>query len=859
MKTIYINFKNPEELRVLIVENGRLTGYEAEFLGRHNRKGDIYKGRITRVEPGLEAAFVDYGDGKDGFLPFRDIDRSLLLPGDDLPIAARVPPGGEMLVQIEKDRRGEKGAALTTHISLAGAFLVLMPLGRGKNSVSQQAPSKRRSETAAVLRELPVPSGMNVIVRTAGVGRGADELKWDLESYLSPLWRAIETAGSQQKAPLLIYREANLLVRAARSHIWGDIDRIVCDTPGSFREISDFLALVNPDMGSRVSYHEGDGDMLSEAIEAQVDRIFEREIGLPSGGKVVFDRTEALVAIDVNSARSRSGADIEETALTTNLEAAQAVALHLRLRDLSGLIVVDFIDMMSADNRAAVEREFRTLLRVDRAQVRSTGISQFGMMELSRQRLDTELDEAHGRACPTCNGAGRVRRSDSFALSLLRSLRAEAVKPKASAIFLRAPLETAVYLLNEKRIELRRLEDLGQCDIFVTPDADMNPPNYSLRLFADKTAGAEAAAAEEKAARAAKDKESTRQPSRRQPLPAVRSMAPQEPAPRRAAESSPESASSPAPDSLSAKASSLWRDIVKFFSGAAATDDAKESSRAAPERGRQKSRKGEPRGKEGKSPSRDRDRARDDTPRAERERAPAGSRSNGRGDSRAAARDDDEGRNRSRGDDEGRGRSRGRRRGGRNRNTGGEARREQRDESAPANERSADSEAKRERAPRNDYAPASERTADSAPAAPTAPTNDRATESETKRARAPRNDFASAGGRSEDSAPTSEITSEITTDWMEVPAEKPRAQKSSSSPKVESAPAPAPKAAAVSQKPPPPPPPPIEDDPRFKEVKTSYGGESRSVAAVVELETPTAPPPVVAADLHQIETRREGK
>ena len=545
MKTIYINFKNPEELRVLIVENGRLTGYEAEFLGRHNRKGDIYKGRITRVEPGLEAAFVDYGDGKDGFLPFRDIDRSLLLPGDDLPIAARVPPGGEMLVQIEKDRRGEKGAALTTHISLAGAFLVLMPLGRGKNSVSQQAPSKRRSETAAVLRELPVPSGMNVIVRTAGVGRGADELKWDLESYLSPLWRAIETAGSQQKAPLLIYREANLLVRAARSHIWGDIDRIVCDTPGSFREISDFLALVNPDMGSRVSYHEGDGDMLSEAIEAQVDRIFEREIGLPSGGKVVFDRTEALVAIDVNSARSRSGADIEETALTTNLEAAQAVALHLRLRDLSGLIVVDFIDMMSADNRAAVEREFRTLLRVDRAQVRSTGISQFGMMELSRQRLDTELDEAHGRACPTCNGAGRVRRSDSFALSLLRSLRAEAVKPKASAIFLRAPIETAVYLLNEKRIELRRLEDLGQCDIFVTPDADMNPPNYSLRLFADKTAGAEAAAAEEKAARAAKDKDSTRQPSRRQPLPAVRSMAPQEPAPRRAAESSPESASSP--------------------------------------------------------------------------------------------------------------------------------------------------------------------------------------------------------------------------------------------------------------------------------------------------------------------------
>ena len=545
MKTIYINFKNPEELRVLIVENGRLTGYEAEFLGRHNRKGDIYKGRITRVEPGLEAAFVDYGDGKDGFLPFRDIDRSLLLPGDDLPIAARVPPGGEMLVQIEKDRRGEKGAALTTHISLAGAFLVLMPLGRGKNSVSQQAPSKRRSETAAVLRELPVPSGMNVIVRTAGVGRGADELKWDLESYLSPLWRAIETAGSQQKAPLLIYREANLLVRAARSHIWGDIDRIVCDTPGSFREISDFLALVNPDMGSRVSYHEGDGDMLSEAIEAQVDRIFEREIGLPSGGKVVFDRTEALVAIDVNSARSRSGADIEETALTTNLEAAQAVALHLRLRDLSGLIVVDFIDMMSADNRAAVEREFRTLLRVDRAQVRSTGISQFGMMELSRQRLDTELDEAHGRACPTCNGAGRVRRSDSFALSLLRSLRAEAVKPKASAIFLRAPIETAVYLLNEKRIELRRLEDLGQCDIFVTPDADMNPPNYSLRLFADKTAGAEAAAAEEKAARAAKDKDSTRQPSRRQPLPAVRSMAPQEPAPRRAAESSPESTSSP--------------------------------------------------------------------------------------------------------------------------------------------------------------------------------------------------------------------------------------------------------------------------------------------------------------------------
>ena len=306
-----------------------------------------------------------------------------------------------------------------------------MPLGRGKNSVSQQAPSKRRSETAAVLRELPVPSGMNVIVRTAGVGRGADELKWDLESYLSPLWRAIETAGSQQKAPLLIYREANLLVRAARSHIWGDIDRIVCDTPGSFREISDFLALVNPDMGSRVSYHEGDGDMLSEAIEAQVDRIFEREIGLPSGGKVVFDRTEALVAIDVNSARSRSGADIEETALTTNLEAAQAVALHLRLRDLSGLIVVDFIDMMSADNRAAVEREFRTLLRVDRAQVRSTGISQFGMMELSRQRLDTEWTKR--TVAPARHATARARaplgffRAVAFAQFARRGGQAESV------------------------------------------------------------------------------------------------------------------------------------------------------------------------------------------------------------------------------------------------------------------------------------------------------------------------------------------------------------------------------------------------------------------------------------------------
>ena len=487
MKRILISTKHPEESRVVITENGRLADFDHEVAGRENRKGDIYKGVVSRIEPSLEAAFVDFGDEKNGFLPFKDIPRALAQNGgsengEGSSSSSSSPPikeGDSVLVQIGRDHVSEKGAALTMNISLAGCYLVLMPLQPGGRQITKQSDRRSRDEMMERLRELNPPRGMSVILRTAGLGRAAEELSWDLD-YLLKLWGALAEAGEKQKGPILVYRENNILLRAIRDHHRPDVAEVVCDNATDHEEISAFMSLVFPDQTGRVKLDEG--EIIDDAMEEQIEEIFAREVAAPSGARVVFDTTEALVAIDVNSAKLRRGENIEETALRANLAAAEIVARQLRLRDLGGLVVVDFIDMENEKNRAQVEQHFRQLLRKDRARVRTTEISRFGMMELSRQRLSQSVVDAHDRPCPRCSGSGVVRRDESFALTLLRRIRAQAGRGEGTAILAQAPEAAAVHLLNEKRADLRRLEEEFGREIVVIPDSEMHPPECRIRL-----------------------------------------------------------------------------------------------------------------------------------------------------------------------------------------------------------------------------------------------------------------------------------------------------------------------------------------------------------------------------------------
>ena len=482
MKRILISTKHPEESRVVITENGRLADFDHEVAGRENRKGDIYKGVVSRIEPSLEAAFVDFGDEKNGFLPFKDIPRVLTNSenGEDAPSSPQpLKEGDSVLVQIGRDHVSEKGAALTMNISLAGCYLVLMPLQPGGRQITKQSDRRSRDEMMERLRELNPPRGMSVILRTAGLGRAAEELSWDLD-YLLKLWGALAEAGEKQKGPILVYRENNILLRAIRDHHRPDVEEVVCDNPTDHEEISAFMSLVFPDQTGQVKLDEG--EIIDDALETQIEEIFAREVAAPSGARVVFDTTEALVAIDVNSAKLRRGENIEETALRANLAAAEIIARQLRLRDLGGLVVVDFIDMENEKNRAQVEQHFRQLLRKDRARVRTTEISRFGMMELSRQRLSQSVVDAHDRPCPRCSGSGVVRRDESFALTILRRIRAQAGRGEGTAILAQAPEAAAVHLLNEKRADLRRLEEEFGREIVVIPDSEMHPPECRIRL-----------------------------------------------------------------------------------------------------------------------------------------------------------------------------------------------------------------------------------------------------------------------------------------------------------------------------------------------------------------------------------------
>jgi len=483
MKRMLFNATHAEQLRVAIVDGQKLLDLDIETAGREQRKSNIYKGLVTRVEPSLEACFVDYGEERHGFLPFKEISRQYFKPGVEVArakISDAISEGQELIVQVEKEERGNKGAALTTFVSLAGRYLVLMPNNPRGGGVSRRVEGEDRQELREAIDQLDLPAGMSVIARTAGLGRAVEELQWDLK-YLMQLWKAITDAVSQVKAPELIYLESSLVIRAIRDYFSPDIGEILIDTEDVFNQAKTFVDLVMPDVAARVKRYRDDVPLFSRfQIEHQIETAHSRQVPLPAGGAIVIDHTEALVAIDVNSAQATRGSDIEETALRTNLEAAEEAARQLRLRDLGGLIVIDFIDMEDARNQRAVEQRLKDALHFDRARVQMGKISRFGLMELSRQRLRPALSEGSHVTCPRCNGVGQVRDTESSALHILRILQEEAMKESTAALHAQVPVDVATYLLNEKRPDLAKLEARLKVSIVLIPNKFLETPHYNI-------------------------------------------------------------------------------------------------------------------------------------------------------------------------------------------------------------------------------------------------------------------------------------------------------------------------------------------------------------------------------------------
>lgn len=483
MKRMLFNATQQEELRVAIVDGQKLIDIDIETTGREQRKSNIYKGVITRIEPSLEACFVNYGEERHGFLPFKEVARSYFKEGIDVRNASikdALREGQEIVVQVEKEERGNKGAALTSFISLAGRYLVLMPNNPRGGGVSRRVEGEDRQELRETMDKLDLPAGMSVIARTAGIGRSVEELQWDL-NYLMQLWRAIEGAGQSAPGAFLIYQESSLVIRAIRDYFQPDIGEILIDTDDIYEQAQQFMSHVMPDMVHRVKRYRDDVPLFSRfQIEHQIETAYSRTVPLPSGGAIVIDHTEALVSIDVNSARATRGSDIETTALHTNLEAADEVARQLRLRDLGGLIVIDFIDMENAKNQREVETRLKDALRYDRARVQMGKISRFGLMELSRQRLRPSLSEGSHVTCPRCNGTGHIRDTESSALQVLRIIQEEAMKENSAAIHVQAPVDVAAFLLNEKRGEILKIETRHRVTVILIPNKHLETPHYKL-------------------------------------------------------------------------------------------------------------------------------------------------------------------------------------------------------------------------------------------------------------------------------------------------------------------------------------------------------------------------------------------
>ncbi len=483
MKRMLINATQPEERRLAIVDGQKLMDFETEIEGREQRKGNIYKAVVTRVEPSLEACFVDYGEDRHGFLPFKDISKTYFREGAsvrDAKIQDCISNGQELLVQVEKEERGNKGAALTTFVSLAGRYLVLMPNNPRGGGVSRRIEGEDREELKENLDQLDYPKGMSLIARTAGIGRTAPELQWDL-NYMLKLWTAIDGASKAGKGAFLIYQESSLVIRAIRDYFTADVGEILIDTDDIYDQAQQFMAHVMPETAHKVKRYRDDAPLFSRfQIEHQIETAFSRTVNLPSGGAIVIDHTEALVSVDVNSARSTRGSDIEETATRTNLEAADETARQMRLRDLGGLIVVDFIDMDESKNRREVETRLRDALRQDRARVQFSSISKFGLLELSRQRLRPALSEGSHITCPRCNGTGHIRDTESSALQILRMVQEESMKDNTAAVHVQVPVEVTSFLLNEKRTEITKIELKQRVTVLLVPNKALETPNYRL-------------------------------------------------------------------------------------------------------------------------------------------------------------------------------------------------------------------------------------------------------------------------------------------------------------------------------------------------------------------------------------------
>ncbi|OOF82526.1 ribonuclease E [Rodentibacter ratti] len=489
MKRMLINATQKEELRVALVDGQRLFDLDIESPGHEQKKANIYKGKITRVEPSLEAAFVDYGAERHGFLPLKEIAREYF-PADYVfqgrpNIRDILSEGQEVIVQVNKEERGNKGAALTTFVSLAGSYLVIMPNNPRAGGISRRIEGDERTELKEALSSLDVPEGVGLIVRTAGVGKSPEELQWDLKVLLHH-WEAIKQASQSRPAPFLIHQESDVIVRAIRDYLRRDIGEILIDSPKIFEKAKEHIKLVRPDFVNRVKLYQGEVPLFSHyQIESQIESAFQREVRLPSGGSIVIDVTEALTAIDINSARSTRGGDIEETALNTNLEAADEIARQLRLRDLGGLVVIDFIDMTPVRHQREVENRIRDAVRQDRARIQISRISRFGLLEMSRQRLSPSLGESSHHICPRCQGTGKVRDNESLSLSILRLIEEEALKENTKQVHTIVPVQIASYLLNEKRKAISSIEKRHDVDVIVVPNEAMETPNFSVFRMRD--------------------------------------------------------------------------------------------------------------------------------------------------------------------------------------------------------------------------------------------------------------------------------------------------------------------------------------------------------------------------------------
>jgi len=577
MKRMLINATQAEELRVAIVDGQTLYDIDIEQPSKEQKKSNIYKGRITRLEPSLEAAFVEYGGERHGFLPLKEISRDYFQAGVDpnkATIRELLREGQEVVVQVDKDERGNKGAALTTFISLAGRYMVLMPNSPTAGGVSRRIEGDDRAALKEAMDKLAIPDDMGVIIRTAGVGRDAEELQWDLD-YLLSVWKAIAEAALTKPAPFLIYQESRLIIRALRDYMRGDIGEILVDTPEMYAEAHEFVQQVMPHNLRKLKHYTDDTPLFNRfQIESQIENAYERNVRLPSGGALVIDQTEALTAIDVNSARATKGGDIEETAFNTNLEAAEEVARQMRLRDLGGLVVIDFIDMSSNRHQRDVENKLQNALKFDRARVQLGRISKFGLLEMSRQRLRPSLGESSQLICPRCEGHGRMRSIESLSLSILRVAEEHAMKENTGQVLVQVPVEIGNYLLNEKRRALSEIEQRHDAPIVIVADDQLETPHYEVTRIRENELGEESSrpsyqrGTPRKLATIALTKANLNVPA----APAVTNVKPTQPAPiRELREEAPVAARVPTPTPAPTHSVGMVERILRFFRGAQGT------------------------------------------------------------------------------------------------------------------------------------------------------------------------------------------------------------------------------------------------------------------------------------------------